>query len=140
MGNKQERLKLEMVWQWEIPSGNKNSNNLYNFEVAMVLRSSLLLWSLLLNSEALVNLSDKDIRWMYRLMNICWGQSWIPDEEQTTHLNFLKLVSAQSDSTLWKEDYLHAVYFCAGQGIYDLFKATLENPLKNDVWELVRNI
>jgi hypothetical protein len=34
----------------------------YFFEVAMVLRSSLLLSSLLLNSEAWVNLSDKDIR------------------------------------------------------------------------------
>ena len=34
----------------------------YYFEVAMVLRSSLLLSSLLLNSEAWVNLSDKDVR------------------------------------------------------------------------------
>ena len=33
----------------------------YFFEVAMVLRSSLLLSSLLSNSEALVNLSDKEI-------------------------------------------------------------------------------
>jgi hypothetical protein len=34
----------------------------YYFEVALVLRSSLLLSSLLLNSEAWVNLSDKNIR------------------------------------------------------------------------------
>ena len=34
----------------------------YYFEVAIVLRSSLLLSSLLLNSEAWVNLSEKDIR------------------------------------------------------------------------------
>ena len=38
----------------------------YFFEVAMVLRSSLLLSSLLLNSEAWVNLSDKDIRALER--------------------------------------------------------------------------
>ena len=34
----------------------------YNLEVAFILRSSLLLSSLLLNSESLVNISDKDIR------------------------------------------------------------------------------
>ena len=34
----------------------------YYFEVALVLRSSLLLSSLLLNSELWVNLTDKDIR------------------------------------------------------------------------------
>ena len=34
----------------------------YYFEVALVLRSSLLLSSILLNSEAWVNLSDKNIR------------------------------------------------------------------------------
>ena len=34
----------------------------YYFEVALILRSSLLLSSLLLNSEAWVNISDKDIR------------------------------------------------------------------------------
>ena len=38
----------------------------YYFEVAMVLRSSLLLSSLLLNSEAWVNLSDSDIRALER--------------------------------------------------------------------------
>ena len=38
----------------------------YFFEVAMVLRSNLLLSSLLLNSEAWVNLSDKDIRALER--------------------------------------------------------------------------
>merc|ERR1712208_19725 len=34
----------------------------YYFEVALLLRSSLLLSSILLNSEAWVNLSEKDIR------------------------------------------------------------------------------
>ena len=34
----------------------------YHFEVAMVLRSSLFLSSTLLNSEAWVNLKEKDIR------------------------------------------------------------------------------
>jgi hypothetical protein len=34
----------------------------YYFEVALVLRSSLLLSSLLLHSEAWVNISEKDIR------------------------------------------------------------------------------
>ena len=34
----------------------------YYFEVALVLRNSLLLSSILLNSEAWINLSDKDIR------------------------------------------------------------------------------
>ena len=34
----------------------------HHFEVAMVLRESLFLSSLLLNSEAWVNLSDRDIR------------------------------------------------------------------------------
>ena len=38
----------------------------YFFEVAMVLRSSMLLSSLLLNSEAWVNLSEKDIRALER--------------------------------------------------------------------------
>ena len=44
----------------------------YFFEVAMVLRSSLLLSSLLLNSEAWVNLSDKDIRGLEKLMKYCY--------------------------------------------------------------------
>ena len=34
----------------------------YHFEVAMILRSSMLLSALLLNSEAWVNLTEKDIR------------------------------------------------------------------------------
>ena len=46
----------------------------YCFEVAMVLRSSLLLSSLLLNAEAWVNLSDKDIRALERTDEIFLSQ------------------------------------------------------------------
>ena len=48
----------------------------YYFEVAMVLRSSLLLSSLLLNSEAWVNLSDSDLEHWREQMKSCYQKFW----------------------------------------------------------------
>ena len=58
----------------------------YYFEVAMVLRSSLLLSSLLLNSEAWVNLSDKDIRALERTDEILLSK--VLDSDSNTSNTF----------------------------------------------------
>ena len=49
----------------------------YYFEVALVLRESLFLSSLLLNSEAWVNISDQDMRKLKQLTKFCWQKYWV---------------------------------------------------------------
>ena len=63
----------------------------YFFEVAMILRSSLLLSSLLLNSEAWVNLSEKDIRGLERTDEILLSKILDSEANTSNTLKYLEL-------------------------------------------------
>ena len=107
----------------------------YYFEVALVLRESLLLSSLLLNSEAWVNLTEQDIRKLEQTDEILLSK--ILDCEANTNniFKYLELGVAPLRFEVMKRKVLFLQYILQQKKdsmIYKVFKATLKNPLKND--------
>ena len=107
----------------------------YYFEVAMILRESLFLSSLLLNSEAWVNYSEKDIRILEQcdeslLTSIldCGGKS-------SNALKYLELGAIPIRYIIMKRKLLYLQYILKQNKesmVYSVLKAIEENPLKND--------
>ena len=107
----------------------------YYFEVALVLRESLLLSSLLLNSEAWVNLTEQDIRKLEQTDEILLSK--ILDCEANTNniFKYLELGVAPLRFEVMKRKVLFLQYILQQKKdsmIYKVFEATLKNPLKND--------
>ena len=63
----------------------------YYFEVALILRSSLLLSSILLNSEAWVNLSEKDIKILEQTDEILLNKILECDSNTSNVFKYLEL-------------------------------------------------
>jgi hypothetical protein len=107
----------------------------YYFEVAMVLRSSLLLSSLLLNSEAWVNLSDSDIRALERTDEILLSKILESDSNTSNTFKYLELEIYPLRFEIMKRKLLFLQYILQQDKesmIFKVFKATCENPTKND--------
>ena len=107
----------------------------YHFEVAMILRSSLLLSSLLLNSEAWVNLSDKDIRSLEQTDEHLLGKILDSESRTSNAFKYLELGIYPIRFEIMKRKIIYLQYILQQDKdsmIYKVFKATLENPLKND--------
>ena len=107
----------------------------YYFEVAMVLRSSLLLSSLLLNSEAWVNLSDKDIRALERTDEILLSKILGSDSNTSNTFKYLELGIYPLRFEIIKRKIVFLQYILKQDKdsmLYEVFKATSENPSKND--------
>ena len=107
----------------------------YYFEVAMVLRSSLLLSSLLLNSEAWVNLSDSDIRALERTDEILLLKLLESDSNTSNTFKYLELGIYPLRFEIMKGKLLFLQYILQQDKesmIFKVFKATCENPTKND--------
>ena len=107
----------------------------YHFEVAMILRSSLLLSSLLLNSEAWVNLSDKDIRSLEQTDEHLLGKILDSESRPSNAFKYLELGIYPIRFEIMKRKIIYLQYILQQDKdsmIYKVFKATLENPLKND--------
>ena len=107
----------------------------YYFEVALVLRESLLLSSLLLNSEAWVNLTEQNIRKLEQTDEILLSK--ILDCEANTNniFKYLGLGVAPLRFEVMKRKVLFLQYILQQKKdsmIYKVFEATLKNPLKND--------
>ena len=107
----------------------------YFFEVAIVLRSSMLLSSLLLNSEAWVNLSEKDIRALERTDEMLLSKILGSETNTSNTFKYLELGIYPIRFEIMKRKVTFLQYILKQEKesmVYKVFKATSENPVKND--------
>jgi hypothetical protein len=107
----------------------------YYFEVALILRSSLLLSSLLLNSEAWVNICDKDIRSLEQTDEHLLAKILDCDSNTSNAFKYLELGIYPIRYEIMKRKILFLQYILhqdKNSMIYKVLEATQENPLKND--------
>jgi hypothetical protein len=107
----------------------------YFFEVALILRSSLLLSSLLLNSEAWVNLSDKDIRGLEQTDEILLARITEAEANTSNAFKYLELGIMPIRFEIMKRKILFLQYLLKQRKssmVYKVLEATSENPIKND--------
>ena len=107
----------------------------YYFEVALVLRSSLLLSSLLLNSEAWINLSEQNIRGLEQTDEILLSKNLGSEANTSNIFKYLELGVYPVRFEIMKRKLLFLQYILKQEKdsmIHKVFKATCEHPLKND--------
>ena len=107
----------------------------YHFEVAMVLRSSLLLSSILLNSEAWVNLKEKDVRALEQTDEILLSRILGCDSNTSNVFKYLELGVYPLRFEIMKRTVIFLQYILQQDEksmMFKVFKAICENPLKND--------
>ena len=110
----------------------------YYFEVALVLRSSLLLSSMLLNSEAWVNLTDNNIRALEQTDEILLSKILDCEANTSNVVKYLELGVCPIRFEIMKRKLLFLHYLQQqdkSSMIFQVFQATLENPTKNDFVE-----
>ena len=113
----------------------------YHFEVAMVLRSSLLLSSLLLNSEAWVNYSEKNVRSLEQTDEILLSKILECDSNTSNVMKYLDLGIFPVRFEIMKRKVIFLQYLLQQEKksmIYQVFQATSENPIKNDFVNLCK--
>ena len=109
----------------------------------MVLRSSLLLSSLLLNSEAWVNLSDKDIRALEQTDEYLLAKILDTGAKTSNTFKYLELGIYPLRFEIMKRKIMFLQYILKQEKnsmMYKVFKATMDNPVKNDFIKLVKSI
>ena len=107
----------------------------YFFEVAMVLRESLFLSSLLLNSEAWVNYTEKDVRILEQCDELMLSRILDCDANTSNAFKYLELgiVPIRFEIMKRKLMFLHYILKQNKESmIYKILKAIEENPVKND--------
>jgi hypothetical protein len=107
----------------------------YYFEVAVVLRASLFLSSLLLNSEAWVNYSDKDVRILEQCDEILLTKILDCDANTSNALKYLELGILPVRFEIMRRKIAFLQYILKADKnsmIYQILKATKENPIKNN--------
>ena len=107
----------------------------YHFEVAMVLRESLFLSSLLLNSEAWVNYTDKDVRILEQCDEALLARILECDGNSSNTFKYLELGVVPIRFEIMKRKLLFLQYILKQNKesmMYRIFKAIEENPVKND--------
>ena len=107
----------------------------YHFEVAMILRSSLLLSSLLLNSEAWVNLSDQDIRSLEQTDEILLSKILDSAANTSNAFKYIELGIYPIRFEIMKRKIIFLHYLLQQEKssmVYKVLQATQNNPVKND--------
>ena len=107
----------------------------YYFEVALVLRSSMFLSSLLLNSEAWVNLTEKDIRSLEQSDEILLSRILDCDAHTSNVAKYLELGVVPVKFEIIKRKIIYLQYILQQEKssmVYKVFQATQENPVNND--------
>ena len=107
----------------------------YYFEVAMVLRESLFLSSLLLNSEAWVNYTEKEIRILEQCDELLLSTILECDANTSNAFKYLELGIIPLRFDIMKRKLMFLQYILKQNKesmIYKIFKAIEENPIKND--------
>ena len=105
------------------------------FEVAMILRESLFLSSLLLNSEAWVNYSDKDVRILEKCDEMLLTRVLDCDSNSSNAMKYLELgvVPVRFEIMRRKLGFLQYILKQNKESmIYKIFKVTSETSVKND--------
>ena len=106
----------------------------YYIEVAMVLRESLFLSSVLLNSEAWVNYSEKDVRILEQCDEALLSNILECDGNSSNALKYLELGVIPIRFEIMKRKLLFLQYILKqdkNSMIYNVLKAIEENPVKN---------
>ena len=107
----------------------------YHFEVAMVLRDSLFLSSVLLNSEAWVNYTDKDIRILEKCDEILLSKVLEYEANTSNAIKYLDLGILPIQYEIMRRKLAFLQYLLQQDKesmIYKILKATNEDPSKND--------
>ena len=107
----------------------------YYFEVAMVLRSSLLVSSLLLNSEAWTNLSDSNIRGLEQTDELLLSKILESEANTSNVFKYLELGIYPVRFEIIKRKIIFLQYILQqneSSMVSKVFKATCENPLQKD--------
>jgi hypothetical protein len=106
----------------------------YYFEVALVLRFNLLVSSILLNSEAWVNLTDKDIRGLEQTDEILLSRITDCEANTSNTFKYLELGIMPLRFEIMKRKIIFLQYVLKQEKssmVYKVFEATCENPIKN---------
>ena len=107
----------------------------YYFEVALILRSSLLLSSLLLNSEAWVNVSDSNIRSLEQTDEILLSKVLGSESNTSNIFKYLELGVYPVRFEIIKRKVIFLQYILKQDKesmMFKVFQATLDQPTKND--------
>jgi hypothetical protein len=107
----------------------------YYFEVAMVSRTSLFLSSLLLNSEAWVNYSEKDVRILEKCDEILLTKVLDCDSNTSNAVKYLDLGILPIRYEIMRRKLSFFQYILLedkNSMIHQVLKATSENSVKND--------
>ena len=107
----------------------------YYFEVATVLRESLFLSSMLLNSEAWVNYTDKDVRILEQSDEILLGKILDCDANTSNAMKYLELGILPIRFEIMRRKLAFLQYILKQEQnsmIFQVLKATCENTVKND--------
>ena len=107
----------------------------YYFEAALILRSSLLLSSILLNSEAWINLSNKNIRALEQIDEMLLSKILGCQSKTSNTLKYLELGIQPIRFEIMKRKLLFLHYILKQDKksmLYKVLKTTEENSIKND--------
>ena len=107
----------------------------FYFEVAIVLRESLFLSSVLLNSEAWVNYSEKEIRILEQCDEMLLSNILECDGKTSNAFKYLELGVMPIRFEIMKRKIMFLQYILKqnkNSMVYKIFKAIEENPIKND--------
>ena len=110
----------------------------YFFEVALVLRSSLLLSSILLNSEAWVNLTHGNIRSLEQIDEKLLSRILESEANTSNAMKYMELGLYPIRFEIMKRKIIFLQYILKQDKesiMFKVFKATCENPIKNDFVE-----
>ena len=106
----------------------------YYFEVSMILRESLFLSSLLLNSEAWVNYTDKDIRVLEQCDEMLLSSILECDQKSSNAFKYLELGVIPIRFEIMKRKLLFLQYILnqnKNSMMYNVLKAIKDYPVKN---------
>ena len=98
----------------------------YQFEVALVLRSSLFLSSILLNSKAWMNYSEKEIRSLEQTDEILLTRILDCDSKTSNAMKYLELGVSPLRFEIMRRTVLFLQYILQ-QEIFRIYQATCEN-------------
>ena len=104
----------------------------YYFKVTLVLRSSLLLSSILLNSEAWVNISPQNTRAIEQIYKMLLTRILECDKNTRNAIKYLELGLYPVRFELMKRSILFFQYISQQEKtsmMYQILKATIESPL-----------
>ena len=107
----------------------------YFFKVDMILRSSLLLSSLLLNSEAWVNITDQDVRRLEQSDEMLLSRILDADANTSNPFKYLELGIYPIRFEIIKRKLIFLQYMLKQEKtsmIYEVFQTTCDSPTKND--------